>query len=430
MIPYTSQNLHDNQWLINRRYGDGMKQMKATTYPLRQSTFVSILLTCICAELWTACIFAVVKMDGRHIAPSTVASVTVLKEAAQFVDLITEKSESKSTEVGLGNNTSMLSVSAETSGNSSHMKNGPKIVWLMSFPNSGTSYTTKLIRSMTQTNTASNYGFEHLRGAMEPSIRVYDDQPNGPFYVDVDLHRHPERTNPKKFVLTKTHCGLHCEDCSPRKYIETTFSFRNGCSYAKWIDLGRSGQPRISVGTYSPSRVVKSVHLIRDPFDNIVSRFHLEQHERQKRQAKTIPYSFDRDGFRSYCKALHHKHFRDEMQYDSLREAITNLTTVPCGTDFLKFTEWHNLAFAITTDMNLDSYILHYDDYETNFNKTIENLLNFLELKAVADPFPFRVGKIYRDYFTPDEERIVRQVVESMSTTSTWKALQRYFVVL
>jgi hypothetical protein len=37
-----------------------------------------------------------------------------------------------------------------------------RIAWLMSFPNSGTSYTSYLIRTVTLTNTASNYGHESV----------------------------------------------------------------------------------------------------------------------------------------------------------------------------------------------------------------------------------------------------------------------------
>lgn len=62
-----------------------------------------------------------------------------------------------------------------------------EIVWLMSFPNSGTSYTTKLIRHVSLTSTASNYGNENI-GLSGDSLPVYADQPTGPYWVDPLAH--------------------------------------------------------------------------------------------------------------------------------------------------------------------------------------------------------------------------------------------------
>lgn len=56
-----------------------------------------------------------------------------------------------------------------------------EIAWLMSFPNSGTSYTTRLIRRASLTSSASNYGKENLSG---DSVPVFADQPTGPYWVD------------------------------------------------------------------------------------------------------------------------------------------------------------------------------------------------------------------------------------------------------
>jgi Sulfotransferase domain len=429
----TTQTLEENtnltqQRLISNRYADATKQAKASTYPFKHFSIVSnLLLACVCAEIWTTSVLTAMKIDDRNLTSTSMASIAMVEEFVNITELFPRQTENGQIQNSLENNASMIPVVADNSKNGSQIEEDLKIAWLMSFPNSGTSYTTKLVRSVTQIQTASNYGFEHLKVRSEQSIRVYHDQANGPFYVDVDSKSHPERMYPSKFVLTKTHCGLRCEDCSPRKYLETTFSFRSRCSYGNWIELDRNGHPQLLFGSYPQTRVAKAVHLIRDPFDNIVSRFHLEQNERQKRKSRSLQYSYDRDGFRSYCKALHAKYVHEEMQYESLIDIFKNLTDVPCGTDFLRFTEWHNLAFATTRDMNLDTFILHYDDYETNFNQTTQGLMNFLELEAVADPYPFKLGKIYRLYFTAEEQGIVKRVVEWMSSPSTWKELERYF---
>jgi hypothetical protein len=96
-----------------------------------------------------------------------------------------------------------------------------QIAWLMSFPNSGTSYTSKLIRHASQTRTASNYGNEE-RVAVGLSRAIFDDQPTGPFWQD--MHIHPEYTLPQNYALTKTHCGGRCEMCGPTQ-VRALFVF-------------------------------------------------------------------------------------------------------------------------------------------------------------------------------------------------------------
>jgi hypothetical protein len=51
----------------------------------------------------------------------------------------------------------------------------------MSFPNSGTSYTAKMVRHVSLTHTASNYGHEN-EDVSGDSLPVYHDQPTGPFW--------------------------------------------------------------------------------------------------------------------------------------------------------------------------------------------------------------------------------------------------------
>jgi hypothetical protein len=106
---------------------------------------------------------------------------------------------------------------SESNGTSSSDTGKPpslQIAWLMSFPNSGTSYTQKMIRHVTLTRTASNYGNE-AKGAKGASPTVFADQPTGPFWQDT--HIHPEYSLPTDYALTKTHCGGRCENCPPTK---------------------------------------------------------------------------------------------------------------------------------------------------------------------------------------------------------------------
>lgn len=77
----------------------------------------------------------------------------------------------------------------------------PKLVWLMSFPNSGTSFTSRLVRDATKTDSASNYADETISGQEGLILPVYKDQPMGPFWIKPA--ESPEFTEPANYVLTK-----------------------------------------------------------------------------------------------------------------------------------------------------------------------------------------------------------------------------------
>lgn len=102
------------------------------------------------------------------------------------------------------------------------------VVWLMSFPNSGTSYTIDAVRELTGTTTGTNYGLEGVVKDQEstPAFPDMEDAKNGPF-----LHIIPGREiNTPKLLLTKTHCSGYCSSCmKPEMFIETPRSFMRGC---------------------------------------------------------------------------------------------------------------------------------------------------------------------------------------------------------
>ena len=293
-----------------------------------------------------------------------------------------------------------------------------QIAWLMSFPNSGTSYTITLVRHLTLTSTATNYGAELDDG--RPSVPVFDDQPTGPFWYDT-LTQPATYQHPTRYVLTKTHCGLRCEACPPQNYVETTFSFRRSC-----LSGGRiNSKAQKELVTYPSSRVVKAIHLIRDPFDNVVSRFHLE---RRKTVATQTLFPSSKEGFLRFCQDMNAAHASDEYRAPFLHESIlTILRNVPCRADFIRYMEWHNLAFATARDMELDTYVLHYESYASQFNTTTQELVDFLDLTIQDQPAPFESGKSYGDYFTQEQRNQVQLALRTMASMESWKHIERYF---
>jgi hypothetical protein len=139
----------------------------------------------------------------------------------------------------------------------------------MSFPNSGTSFTSKLIKKVTKSRTASNYGKSNY-DASGWSVPIHAGDYRGPFFVDPPKNH--ETLYENEFIMTKTHCGGYCQNCRPKSYDMTAESFEASClkSHRVWIEDGKKVYEQI---VYPGDFVKKAIHVIRDPFDNIVSRY-------------------------------------------------------------------------------------------------------------------------------------------------------------
>mmetsp|Transcript_15856 Transcript_15856/g.33163 ORF Transcript_15856/g.33163 Transcript_15856/m.33163 type:complete len:407 (-) Transcript_15856:288-1508(-) len=301
-----------------------------------------------------------------------------------------------------------------------------KVAFLMSFPNSGTSYTSRLVRTVTGHNTASNYGLE-TPGEDGKSAPVFDFSPEGPFWSQPTDARITRPT--KGYLLTKTHCGGRCDKCSTDKYIETHQTFLQRCLEGEYTTGDGSGGLQVLRGHYDKSMVRKAVHLIRDPFDNIVSRFHLAHNRLKKRgHNKSVEkYSKSREGFRAFCSDLAETYRSDEEESRFYADVLDDAKEVPCHADFFRYVQWHNLAFATTWDLGIPAMILHYENYTTNFMETKHLLLEFLDQEDNNPPPEFIMGKTYRDYFTEDEVHAVNRMFSKLALETTWNHTKHYF---
>ena len=294
---------------------------------------------------------------------------------------------------------------------------GLKIIWLMSFPNSGTSYTTKLIRHLSLTHSGSNYGHDNVGNGGKP-IPVFDEQPMGPFWTDPTVH--PEYNFPMNYVLVKTHCGGRCISCPPAGYSETLYSFRRKCLLSTRSSQNEDGTKVLEEAPYPTDRIRKAIHLIRSPFDNIVSRVH-----------NTDSSISTPESFRRYCFDYNRRYAEDERASMLFSKDLLDLTAnVPCRADFFRYVEWHNQAFALHNDMALEALVVYYESYTSHFGETATQLLDFVQLDARAEAEPFVQGKTYHDgYFTQEERRAVKVALEMLSTKTTWDHIRQYFDV-
>ena len=208
----------------------------------------------------------------------------------------------------------------------------PRVAWLMSYPNSGTSFTMQLVSEGSGMQVASNYGSEE-RGNL-PNLPLYSSSPNGPYI----LHRN--ETKPKKYILTKTHCGGRCIVCPPEKYIETQSSFLSRC--VQGHRKGGEGLNEKEIVEYDPFLVQRAIHIIRNPFDNIVSNFHLEQKKkvRQKSTDWLKMYPNDVNGFRKWCSDKDMKYSQNESRL--LPKEVVEIfqqQNIPCHAHFYKYAQ-------------------------------------------------------------------------------------------
>ena len=295
-------------------------------------------------------------------------------------------------------------------------------VWLMSYPNSGTSFTIHAIREISNTTTATNYGLEgDIKD--EASVPAFKGRLDGPF-----LERVPGRSiNIPRLILTKTHCGGVSTSRNPSSYIESPRSFLTSCLKSK---RGVFSPEKQSLTThtawYNEDLVKKVLHIFRDPLDNTVARFHLERKRftAMKDYAWLKQYPNNKVGFRKWCSFIDES---PKLKEWVDKDLVASFKGVPCHAEFYRFVEWHNLAFASSLSLDLPTMVFHYEDYSTRFDDLTTELIDFLELERTGVAPPFISNKEYSDYYTEDETRAISTLVKELSTRKTWHYLARYF---
>lgn len=348
----------------------------------------------------------------------------------------------------------------------------------VSFPNSGTSFTSLLIRHASNATTASNYGMECNPGIDGKSVPVHDWSWRGPYWLHPptqDGFGESRNATGKKLtkqvisasgtetgksghynippegasILTKTHCGSRCTFCPPEKYLETWQSFLIKClSGSRSIpitedkDTAAYGESHANVGyrkefmTYHPSVVEKAVHLIRNPFDNLVSRFHHEQKEHKKRRDMkwTERYSNDAYGFRKWCadEDLLFRSKEQRLDWEELGYETTKMKMhfegVPCHAEFFRYVQWHNLAINAVQKLNIPVIYVHYEDYTTDLEGVTDRILEFLDMPRIGKLPTFDSNKDYSDYFSSEERAAASELMRVLASDGCRKLIVRYWV--
>ena len=185
---------------------------------------------------------------------------------------------------------------------------------------------------------------------------------------------------------------------------------------------------RVHYSANSAARVRKAIHLIRDPFNNIVARFHLEYNNHKAASNNfTVQFPNNATGFRSWCDDLDRQYHRKENKTKLISSEIkAYFDAVPCHSEFFRYTQWHNMALKVLEKLAIPSYTLYYESYESSFELTLRGILHFLELERVGKASPFIAGKAYHGYYMKTELVTTMQLIKAVSTPEVWSLVQRY----
>jgi len=84
----------------------------------------------------------------------------------------------------------------------------------------------------------------------------------------------------------------------------------------------------------------------------------------------------------------------------------------------------------VTEHLNLPVYYLYYDNYTTNYDQTVSELFDFLELSPInsRNPLAFTPGKSYGSYFEEQHKLLARRFVRELASPKVWTMMQHFFL--
>ena len=277
-----------------------------------------------------------------------------------------------------------------------------RLVWLMSYPNSGTSYTLSNTLAATNVSVATNY----LRQGKVRDLLDPENLPYGPFLLNSSL-RCPS------LILTKTHCNMQYR----------LDEFASGCRTVRHTINGTMFEH-----LYPVELVEKAVHLIRHPLDNLVARMHHGmkkfRNELPDSVLSTVPA--DKVRFHNWCAFLDRKFGVFATQFQFTPESYALVRSIPCFSDLLHYVNWHNRAGQVIDQLQLPFHVVYFEDYTSRYDAATRDLFDFLGLEQVQQPKPFIPGKTYHHYFDEREIRAISEILWETANPRTRNLLSYY----
>jgi hypothetical protein len=283
-----------------------------------------------------------------------------------------------------------------------------------------------LIQRVSQLATASNYVGEVSRYDSHPNVTVYRDHPEGPFWRGSSAGA----PLPNTTVLVKTHCTGYDLNNGVGAYRISSEVFAGSCRFTHTTSNASQH------GRYPADLVDRIVHIVRNPYDNMISRFHHDYNRRvpaakngnERAIEWTTLHPKNQTGFRQFCRDLDSDFLERYKPEEFSKDLYDQIQRTMCHDEVIQYMKWHNGAFDMSEILKVPTLVFHYEDYESNFNSTLTNILEFLELPHNGESIAFHSGHAYeRDYFPPEDRENVKKLAKMLASRKSWNALERYF---
>ncbi len=141
-------------------------------------------------------------------------------------------------------------------------------------------------------------------------------------------------------------------------------------------------------------------------------------------------FNSTREGFRAWCYFMDSRAATQEQKSHFIDTELWEIAKdVPCHAELIRYTWWHNYALELTRLKSLPVHFLFYEDYTDNWETTVKQLFQFLDLSPAlgAEPLEFISGKHYADYFDPEDIVMAKLLVETLASPEAWALLKNYF---
>jgi len=169
------------------------------------------------------------------------------------------------------------------------------------------------------------------------------------------------------------------------------------------------------------------VHLYRNPFDNVVGRFHLEWKSKTKRgDTKYVAkYPYSKEGFRKWCGD--YKHHQDHHKDDKFIQSLKD-TGILCPIEFYLYVQFHNNAIDMMNQLDIPVHVIDYTTYNTDFNRTATELLDFLGLEQVPGTEKDFYYSSHEDFYSAEERRKTAEFLMKYASLEAGKHLHSKYL--
>ena len=302
-----------------------------------------------------------------------------------------------------------------------------KIAWVWSFPESGTTYFMHSVHIMSQKSTATNYGTAMIdeKGQVftpfSDSVPIYTHKPGPSFATTLD--------GPSNYILTRTHSAGTCFECPPYKYLGPSAKLKHMHTNFYATNIVNDEE---NIVKYDRSLVDKMVILVRDPMDNVVSRF-FQKVVKEVNDGNTDfgqKYPKNKYGFAQYCEDIDHNQFQDKelnwySQYDFFEEA----KFVPCRSEFVKIFQFYNMGRQVGANYKLDMKTINFENLSTDLEGTMSDIFQFVQLTREGTDLPHSLTEgdgLYLHFFTQPQRIAVAKLAKKMCQPAVWAAFAPY----